>query len=54
MYNKINTEDISVLQSIVGEADVLYGENINPDYSHDELGGIEKMPDVLVRVHTTE
>ncbi|MBQ4161018.1 MAG: FAD-binding oxidoreductase, partial [Clostridia bacterium] len=27
---------------------------INPDYAHDELGGIEKLPEVLVRVHTTE
>ena len=54
MYNKITKEDISALQAIVGEADVLYGDSINPDYAHDELGGIEKMPEALVRVHTTE
>lgn len=54
MYNKISAEDITALQNIVGAADVLYGDSINPDYAHDELGGIEKMPDVLVRVHTTE
>jgi len=54
MYNKINNEDIALLRSIVGEADVLVGDAINPDYSHDELGGIERMPDALVRVHTTE
>ena len=54
MYNKINSEDIAALVAIVGETDVIVGCDINPDYSHDELGGIEKMPDVLVRVHTTE
>ena len=54
MYNKINEKDIAALVAIVGEADVIVGDNINSDYSHDELGGIERMPDVLVRVHTTE
>ena len=54
MYNKINEKDIAALVAIVGEADVIVGDNINADYSHDELGGIERMPDVLVRVHTTE
>ncbi len=54
MYNKVTVEDISALVSIVGENEVLAGESINADYAHDELGGIEKMPDVLVRVHSTE
>lgn len=54
MYNKINEADVSALEAIVGAANVLYGDSINPDYAHDELGGIERMPDVLVRPHTTE
>lgn len=54
MYNKVTAADISFLQSIVGDANVFCGEQINPDYAHDELGGVEKMPEVLVRVHTTE
>ena len=54
MYSKVNEQDISVLKSIVGEADVIFGEAINPDYAHDELGGISRMPEVLVRVQTTE
>lgn len=53
-YNQINQEDIAVLRSIVGDTNVLVGESISPDYAHDELGGVERMPDVLVRVHTTE
>lgn len=54
MYNKLSVEDIKMLQDIVGKESVLCGKDINPDYAHDELGGIEKMPDVLVRVHSTE
>ncbi len=54
MYNKVTLDDIAVLKSIVGEDEVIFGDDINPDYAHDELGGIEKMPEVLVRVHTTE
>lgn len=54
MYNKLSFEDVKVLQDIVGKENVLCGSEINPDYAHDELGGIEKMPDALVRVHSTE
>ena len=53
-YNPVTDADVAALRAIVGDADVLTGENINPDYAHDELGGIERMPDVLVRVHSTE
>ncbi len=53
MYNKVNSDDIKVLRKIAGEENVVY-QDISPDYGHDELGGIEKMPDVLVRVHTTQ
>lgn len=54
MYNKINADDIKTLAKIVGEENVIFGDAINPDYAHDELGGIERMPDALVRTHTTE
>ena len=54
MYNKINDSDIKVLCSIAGEKNVIFGDDISEDYSHDELGGIKKMPDVLVRVHSTQ
>ena len=54
MYNPITEADIAALQAIVGPAHVLWGEAINPDYAHDELGGISRMPEVLVRVHSTE
>ena len=54
MYNKVTAADIAALQAIVGSAEVFTGDAINPDYAHDELGGIEAMPEVLVRVRTTE
>ena len=54
MYNKINASDIQALKRIVGSDCCLCGSEINIDYSHDELGGIEKMPEALVRVHSTE
>ena len=52
MYNKVTNEDILALRSIAGE--VLTGSAINEDYAHDELGGISSMPEVLVRVRSTE
>ncbi len=54
MYNKVTADDIKALIKILGEGNVLFGEAISPDYAHDELGGIEKMPEVLVRVSSTE
>ncbi len=54
MYNSVTQQDILILIEIAGKDNVLFGKDISHDYSHDELGGIEKMPEVLVRVHTTE
>ena len=54
MYTKVECSDIEALRAIVGADAVLAGDEINPDYGHDELGGITAMPEVLVRVKTTE
>ena len=54
MYNKVTAADIAKLQAIVGESEVFTGDAINPDYAHDELGGISRMPEALVRVRCTE
>lgn len=54
MYHKITGQDIAALCGIVGAEFVLSGEKISRDYGHDELGGIDRMPDVLVRPHTTQ
>ena len=49
MYSKINENDIQALRTIVGSDNVLVGDAINPDYAHDELGGIERQGDDLCR-----
>lgn len=53
-FKKIDNNDLDFLTSICGEDRVFTGENINEDYSHDELAGIHKYPEVLVRVTSTE
>lgn len=52
-YKKLDLNDIEYLKNILGSDRVYIGDMINEDFSHDELGGIEKMPDVLVEVLTT-
>ena len=52
MYNRVSAADIAALQKIVGESEVFFGDAINEDYAHDELGGISQMPEVLVRVRS--
>ncbi len=54
MYNKVTDAVLAKLCEVIAPERVLSGDAINPDFSHDELGGIEKMPEVVVRVHTTE
>ena len=54
MYNKLTADDVAVLRAIVGDDNVLVGEEISVDYAHDELGGVKRMPEALVRVFTTE
>ncbi len=53
-YGTVGPEDIRALAAIVGQQHCLAGQAISEDYGHDELGGITRMPDVLLRVHTTE
>jgi FAD/FMN-containing dehydrogenases len=53
-YKKLDEKDIKFLVELLGEDRVFTGEDINEDFSHDELGGISKMPEVLVEVLSTE
>ena len=53
MFNKITKTDIDFLKSVIAPERVLTGAEIAEDYSHDELGGVKKMPDVLIRVLST-
>ncbi len=53
-YKKIDEKDVSFLVELLGKDRVYVGEEINEDYSHDELGGTSQMPEVMVEVLTTE
>ncbi len=53
-YKKLDSKDIEFLVSILDKDRVFIGEAINDDFSHDEMGGISKMPEVLVEVLTTQ
>ncbi|GCD08695.1 FAD-binding oxidoreductase [Clostridium tagluense] len=53
-YKKLDAKDIEFLVSILDKDRVFIGDAINDDFSHDELGGISKMPEVLVEVLTTD
>ena len=54
MYNKVTQKDIDALCAIVGAGSVFTGEAISDDYAHDELGDVSRLPEVLVRVRSTE
>jgi len=55
MYKTIDRKDIEFLQDLLGPERVFIGETeINEDFSHDELAGIHKYPEVLVEVKATE
>ena len=54
-YKKVDIKDVEYILSVVSDNErVFFGEDINEDYSHDELGTVKKMPDVVVQVLCTE
>ncbi|MCM0647534.1 FAD-binding oxidoreductase [Clostridium swellfunianum] len=53
-YKKIDEKDVEFLVELLGKDRVFVGGEINEDYSHDELGGISRMPEVMVEVLSTE
>lgn len=53
-YKKIDQTDLAFLRNLLGSDRVFVGNDISDDYSHDELGGISKMPEVMVEVLSTE
>jgi glycolate oxidase len=54
-YKKVDINDIENILSIIRDEErVFHGENINEDYSHDELGTVKQMPDIVVQVTSAE
>ena len=54
-YKEFSIEDYKNILDLIGDNDrVLYGENINEDYSRDELGSVRVMPNVVVQALSAE
>ncbi len=54
-YKKLELEDINYIQSIIKDNErILTGENINEEYSHDELSDTISYPDLVVKVKSPE
>ncbi len=54
MYKKVTKEDVDFLICATSVERVITKDVLSEDYSHDELGGCSNMPDVLVKVLSTE
>ncbi len=55
-YKEVELKDYEYILSIAenDKERVFFRDEINEDYSHDELGGIKKMPDIVVQAINTE
>src|SRR5690554_665871 len=49
-YKKVNTDDFLYLKEIVGSDYIKMGKDIDPKYSHDQLGTAQHMPDIYIRI----
>lgn len=52
--NRINQEYTDEIKAMFPPERVLAGEEISEDYGHDELGDVFSMPEILVKVMSTE
>ncbi|MDF2677574.1 MAG: 2-hydroxy-acid oxidase [Bacillota bacterium] len=53
-YKKLQLEDLNYIKNIINDDErILYGDNINEEYSHDELSDTTSYPDVVVKVTST-
>ncbi|MGN0266529.1 MAG: FAD-binding oxidoreductase [Lachnospiraceae bacterium] len=54
-YKKLETEDIAYIREVITDPRrILLGDDINEEYSHDELSDTKSWPDVVVRALSTE
>lgn len=54
-YKAFDSHDLVFIRSVINDNDrILYAEDINEEYSHDELSGTESYPDVVVKVTSAE
>ena len=54
-YKKLDDKGIAFIKNVIGDEErVLVGENINEEYSHDELGGTSSYPDIVIKAKSAE
>lgn len=54
-YKKLDEKDLEYIKQVIGDEErILYGENINEEYSHDELSGTQSYPDVVIKAADVE
>lgn len=53
-YNRLSQQNIDDLMNIIPGERMIIGDEINEDYSHDELGNFSKYPDLVLKVKSTE
>lgn len=54
-YKAFDENDYQAIRQIIGDDErVLYKENIKEEYSHDELGGTECYPDIVIQAASTQ
>jgi glycolate oxidase len=49
-YKKIDERDIAYFRGFITGENILSGNEISEDYSHDELSNVQNFPEVLIRV----
>jgi len=54
MYKRVSTETVKALQRIVGESNVLVGDEEIDPYTHDEVVGLRAVPEVVVKATSAE
>ena len=52
-YKKINNEDRSYFQSVVGDSNIFYSEEVLKEYSHDETEDLSFLPEVVLKPQNT-
>lgn len=54
-YKRIDQKDLAFINDLINDPErVLYGENINEEYSHDELSDTTSFPDIVIKVISTK
>lgn len=54
-YKRLDEMDLQYLRSIISDEErILYGTDINEEYSHDELSGTISFPDIVIKVLSAE